>query len=100
MSLVAASPLFLNTDGKTIMANTSSAKKNVRKMETQKAVNQAVAHAFGPSLRRVEDALTAGDKAAQTRSKNSPSRIDARGLRRSITRTRRRGKFRRLSSQL
>jgi len=46
------------------MANTSSAKKNVRKMERKTAVNQARRSRVRTFLRRVEDALTAGDKAA------------------------------------
>ncbi|GLQ22195.1 30S ribosomal protein S20 [Algimonas ampicilliniresistens] len=46
------------------MANTSSAKKNVRKMERKTAVNQARRSRVRTFLRRVEDALSAGDKSA------------------------------------
>lgn len=48
------------------MANTSSAKKNVRKMARKTAVNKARRSAVRTNLRRVEDAITAGDKAAAT----------------------------------
>ena len=48
------------------MANTSSAKKNVRKMERKTAVNKARRSQVRTFLRRVEDALAAGDKAAAT----------------------------------
>ncbi|WP_298916749.1 30S ribosomal protein S20 [uncultured Algimonas sp.] len=44
------------------MANTSSAKKNVRKMERKTAVNMARRSRVRTFLRRVEDALAAGDK--------------------------------------
>ncbi len=46
------------------MANTSSAKKNVRKMERKTAVNMARRSRVRTFLRRVEDAIAAGDKAA------------------------------------
>lgn len=46
------------------MANTSSAKKNVRKMERKTAVNMARRSRVRTFLRRVEDAIMAGDKAA------------------------------------
>lgn len=48
------------------MANTSSAKKNVRKMARKTAVNKSRRSAVRTFLRRVEDAITAGDKAAAT----------------------------------
>lgn len=48
------------------MANTSSAKKNVRKMARKTAVNKARRSAVRTNLRRVEDAIAAGDKAAAT----------------------------------
>ena len=48
------------------MANTSSAKKNVRKMERKTLVNKARRSQVRTFLRRVEDALAAGDKAAAT----------------------------------
>lgn len=49
------------------MANTSSAKKNVRKMERKTAVNAARRSRVRTFLRRVEDALNAGDrKSAET----------------------------------
>jgi len=48
------------------MANTSSAKKNVRKMARKTAVNKARRSAVRTNIRRVEDAITAGDKAAAT----------------------------------
>jgi len=48
------------------MANTSSAKKNVRKMARKTAVNKARRSAVRTNLRRVEDAITAGDKVAAT----------------------------------
>ena len=48
------------------MANTSSAKKNVRKMQRKTAVNKARRSQVRTFLRRVEDALAAGDKAAAT----------------------------------
>ncbi len=48
------------------MANTSSAKKNVCKMERKTAVNQARRSRVRTFLHRVEDALAAGDKAAAT----------------------------------
>ncbi|GLQ21035.1 30S ribosomal protein S20 [Algimonas porphyrae] len=44
------------------MANTSSAKKNVRKMERKTAVNSARRSRVRTFLRRVEDALAAGDR--------------------------------------
>lgn len=44
------------------MANTSSAKKAVRKMATKTAVNKARRTMVRSHLRRVEDAITAGDK--------------------------------------
>ena len=46
------------------MANTSSAKKNVRKMERKTAVNMARRSRVRTFLRRVEDAIAAGDKTA------------------------------------
>ena len=46
------------------MANTSSAKKNVRKMERKTAVNSARRSRVRTFLRRVEDALAAGDRKA------------------------------------
>ena len=46
------------------MANTSSAKKNVRKMERKTAVNMARRSRVRTFLRRVEDAIASGDKAA------------------------------------
>ena len=45
------------------MANTSSAKKNVRKMARKTAVNKARRSMVRTTLRRVEDALAAGNKA-------------------------------------
>ena len=48
------------------MANTSSAKKNVRKMARKTAVNKARRSTVRTFLRRVEEAITAGDKAAAT----------------------------------
>jgi small subunit ribosomal protein S20 len=48
------------------MANTSSAKKNVRKMERKTAVNTARRSRVRTFLRRVEDALASGDKAVAT----------------------------------
>ena len=48
------------------MANTSSAKKAVRKMERKTAVNKARRTMVRSNLRRVEDAITAGDKKAAT----------------------------------
>lgn len=46
------------------MANTSSAKKNVRKMARKTAVNTARRSRVRTFLRRVEDAIASGDKAA------------------------------------
>ncbi len=46
------------------MANTSSAKKNVRKMARKTAVNKTRRSMVRSTLRKVEDAITAGDKAA------------------------------------
>ena len=46
------------------MANTSSAKKNVRKMARKTAVNKARRSSVRTFLRRVEEAISAGDKAA------------------------------------
>lgn len=46
------------------MANTSSAKKNVRKMARKTAVNKSRRSSVRTFLRRVEDAITAGDKTA------------------------------------
>ncbi len=46
------------------MANTSSAKKAVRKMARQTVVNKSRRTLVRTTLRRVEDAITAGDKAA------------------------------------
>ncbi len=46
------------------MANTSSAKKNVRKMARKTEVNRARRSQVRTFLRRVEDAITAGDKPA------------------------------------
>ena len=46
------------------MANTSSAKKNVRKMTRKTAVNTARRSRVRTFLRRVEDAIASGDKAA------------------------------------
>lgn len=43
------------------MANTSSAKKCVRKMERKTATNKNRRSAVRTELRRVEDAITAGD---------------------------------------
>ena len=49
------------------MANTSSAKKMVRKIERRTAVNKARKSRVRTYLRRVEEAIAAGDKAnAQT----------------------------------
>lgn len=46
------------------MANTSSAKKNVRKMARKTAVNKARRSSVRTFLRRVEEAIAAGDKTA------------------------------------
>lgn len=46
------------------MANTSSAKKNVRKMARKTEVNRARRSQVRTFLRKVEDAITAGDKSA------------------------------------
>ena len=46
------------------MANTSSAKKNVRKMARKTAVNTARRSRVRTFLRRVEDAIASGDKTA------------------------------------
>lgn len=46
------------------MANTSSAKKNVRKMERKTAVNKSRRSLVRGNLRKVEDAIAAGDKDA------------------------------------
>ena len=46
------------------MANTSSAKKNVRKMARKTEVNRARRSHVRTFLRRVEDAIAAGDKPA------------------------------------
>jgi small subunit ribosomal protein S20 len=46
------------------MANTSSAKKNVRKMARKTEVNRARRSQVRSTLRKVEDAITAGDKDA------------------------------------
>ncbi len=49
------------------MANTSSAKKCVRKMERKTAINKNRRSAVRTELRKVEDAITAGDaKLAKT----------------------------------
>ncbi|GBF26270.1 30S ribosomal protein S20 [bacterium MnTg02] len=45
------------------MANTKSAKKAVRKMERRTAVNRARRSRMRTFLRRVEEAITTGDKA-------------------------------------
>ncbi len=44
------------------MANTSSAKKNVRKMARKTAVNKSRRTMVRSTLRKVEDAITAGNK--------------------------------------
>lgn len=44
------------------MANTSSAKKNVRKMARKTAVNKSRRTIVRNNLRKVEDAITAGNK--------------------------------------
>lgn len=46
------------------MANTTSAKKAVRVMARKTAVNKSRRTMVRSSLRRVEDAITSGDKAA------------------------------------
>ena len=46
------------------MANTSSAKKMVRKIERRTAVNKARRSRVRTYLRKVEEAITSGDKAA------------------------------------
>jgi len=46
------------------MANTSSAKKNVRKMARKTAVNKSRRTLVRSNLRRVEDAIASGDKTA------------------------------------
>lgn len=46
------------------MANTKSAKKAVRAMARKTAVNKSRRTMVRSSLRKVEDAITAGDKAA------------------------------------
>lgn len=46
------------------MANTSSAKKATRKIETRTAVNRNRRSRVRSYLRKVEEALAAGDKAA------------------------------------
>ncbi|WP_371398473.1 30S ribosomal protein S20 [Fretibacter rubidus] len=48
------------------MANTSSAKKAVRKMARKTEVNRARRSLVRGFLRKAEDAITAGDKAAAT----------------------------------
>ena len=47
-----------------IMANTSSAKKCVRKMARKTTVNKNRRTSVRSNLRKVEDAITAGDQAA------------------------------------
>jgi len=57
--------LFTTQDGIEVnMANTSSAKKNVRKMARKTEVNRARRSQVRSTLRKVEDAITAGDKDA------------------------------------
>lgn len=46
------------------MANTSSAKKAVRQIERRTAVNRSRRSQMRTYLRKVEEALTSGDKAA------------------------------------
>lgn len=46
------------------MANTSSAKKSVRKIAARTAVNKARRTAVRTHLRRVEEAIASGDQAA------------------------------------
>lgn len=46
------------------MANTSSAKKNIRKMARKTAVNRNRRSMVRTTLRKVEDAILAGDKSA------------------------------------
>ena len=46
------------------MANTSSAKKNVRKMARKTAVNKSRRSGVRSFLRKVEDAIASGDQAA------------------------------------
>ena len=48
------------------MANTSSAKKAVRKIERQTAVNRSRRSQMRTYLRKVEEALASGDSAAAT----------------------------------
>jgi small subunit ribosomal protein S20 len=48
------------------MANTSSAKKAVRKIERRTAVNKSRRTQMRTYLRKVEEALTSGDSAAAT----------------------------------
>ncbi|WOR14526.1 30S ribosomal protein S20 [Hyphomonas sp. FCG-A18] len=48
------------------MANTRSAKKMVRKIETRTAVNTARRSRIRTHIRKVEEAIAAGDKAAAT----------------------------------
>lgn len=48
------------------MANTSSAKKAVRKIERQTAVNRARRSQMRTYLRKVEEALATGDSATAT----------------------------------
>lgn len=48
------------------MANTSSAKKAVRKIERRAAVNRSRRSQMRTSLRKVEEALASGDQQAAT----------------------------------
>lgn len=48
------------------MANTSSAKKAVRKMARKTEINRARRSLVRGMLRKAEDAITSGDKAAAT----------------------------------
>ena len=57
-------PVLLLSLVKIIMANTSSAKKNVRKMARKTAVNKARRSMVRSTLRKVEDAIAAGDRDA------------------------------------
>lgn len=48
------------------MANTRSAKKMIRKIETRTEVNRARQSRIRTFIRKVEDAIAAGDKTAAT----------------------------------
>lgn len=70
--------------GSTIMANTSSAKKAARQMLRRTEVNKARRSGMRTEVRRVEEAIASGDKAAATSALRAAQPVLARAAQKGV----------------